>query len=157
VLFSVGNALAIVGAIIVVALALPIAYDAIARKAGHPTAWAFDLSLYLMVGLVYLSAAGGIHSGHHFRVGLLTDRVPILARASRYVDGFSVLLFGLALTVAGANLVATSYATNIRSTTLLAVPLYIPQMLLPFAGVALCLQAVGLLLAPDNKPDPPPA
>lgn len=147
----------IIGAVIVVALALPIAYDALARKAGHPTNWAFDLSLYLMVALVYLSAAGGIHSGHHFRVGLLTDRVPILARASRYVDGLSVLLFGLALTVAGTNLVVTSYATNIRSTTLLAVPLYIPQMLLPIAGVAFCLQSIGLLLAPDNRSDPPPA
>jgi TRAP-type C4-dicarboxylate transport system permease small subunit len=136
-----------------VLLAFPIAYDALARKAGHPTAWAFDLSLYLMVALVYLSVAGGIHSGHHFRVGLLTDRVQFLARASRYVDGISILLFGLALTIAGANLVATSYATNIRSTTLLSVPLYIPQILLPFAGIALCLQAIGVLLSPESEPE----
>lgn len=152
-MFFVGNALAIAGAIIVVLLAFPIAFDAIARKAGHPTTWAFDLSLYLMVALVYLSVAGGIHSGHHFRVGLLADRVPILARASRYVDGISVLLFGVALAVAGTNLVATSYATNIRSMTLLAVPLYIPQILLPIAGIALCLQAIGVLLSPERRPD----
>jgi TRAP-type C4-dicarboxylate transport system permease small subunit len=151
-MFFVGNALAIAGAFIVVLLAFPIAFDAIARKAGHPTTWAFDLSLYLMVALVYLSVAGGIHSGHHFRVGLLTDRVPVLARASRYVDGISVLLFGLALTIAGANLVATSYATDIRSTTLLAVPLYIPQILLPIAGIVLCLQAIGLVLTPETEP-----
>ncbi|MGH7714516.1 MAG: TRAP transporter small permease subunit [Vulcanimicrobiaceae bacterium] len=135
-------------------LAFPIAFDALARKAGHPTAWAFDLSLYLMVAVVYLSVAGGIHSGHHFRVGLLTDRVKLLARASRYVDGISVLLFGLALAIAGANLVATSYATNIRSTTLLSVPLYIPQLLLPFAGITLCLQGIGVLLSPESEPEP---
>lgn len=137
--------LAYVSGALLILLSLPIAYDALARKAGHPTLWAFDISLYIMVAIIYVGVADGIRTGTHFRVHLLIERAPPgLANLLEYVDLAFVFAFGVVLTLAAGGLVRTSYTTHLLSTTLLAVPLFIPQVTLLVGGASLAIEAVAL-------------
>ena len=139
--------LSYVSGALLILLSLPIAYDALARKAGHPTLWAFDISLYIMVAIIYVGVADGIRTGTHFRVHLLIERAPPrFAELLEFVDLAFVFAFGIVLTLAAGGLVRTSYSTHLLSTTLLAVPLFIPQITLLIGGVSLALEAVALAI-----------
>jgi TRAP-type C4-dicarboxylate transport system permease small subunit len=150
---NVAHALSQLSGWLLIVLSLPIAFDVIARKLGHPTAWAFDVSLYLMVTIVYIGIADGIRTGVHFRVHLLLDRLPAIRP---FLDGLDLVLifaFGAALAWAGADLAWTSYTTNLVSTTLLHVPMFIPQLVLPIGGLSLALQALALAIVRPTAPD----
>ena len=149
---NVAEKLAYVSGALLILLSLPMAYDALARKAGHPTLWAFDISLYIMVALIYVGVADGIRTGTHFRVHILIERLPRLAGLFEYVDLFFVFAFGMVLTLAAGGLVFTSYTTHLLSTTLLAVPLFIPQITLLIGGVTLTLEAVALAIRRLTEP-----
>lgn len=151
--------LALVSGVLLIVLSLPIAFDALARKAGHPTLWAFDISLYIMVAIIYVGVADGIRTGSHFRVHLLIEHAPVrLANLLEFVDLAFVFAFGVVLTLAAGGLVRTSFITHLLSTTLLAVPLFIPQITLLVGGISLTLEAVALairrLLAPYEASTP---
>jgi C4-dicarboxylate transporter DctQ subunit len=151
--------LSYVSGALLILLSLPIAYDSLARKSGHPTLWAFDISLYIMVSVIYVGVADGIRTGAHFRVHLLIERAPPkLAELLEFVDLAFVFAFGIVLTLAAGGLVHTSYSTHLLSTTLLAVPLFIPQITLLIGGVSLALEAVALavkrLTTPGGGPLP---
>lgn len=148
---DIAHALAQLSGWCLIALSLPIAFDVIARKFGHPTAWAFDVSLYLMVTIVYIGVADGIRTGVHFRVHLLIDRMPALRPVINSLDLVLVFLLGAGLTWAGGDLAWTSYTTHLVSTTLLHVPMFLPQLVLPIGGLSLALQAVALAIV---RPQP---
>jgi C4-dicarboxylate transporter DctQ subunit len=144
-LFAAGSGLAVLATAVLLLLPVPIVYDSLGRKIGHPTTWAFDISLYLMVALVYFGVAHGLETGAHFRVHLIIDRLPPLARAAAdYLDVALTFAFGVVLFTAGGLLALTSFTTHLRSTTLLETPLWIPQVLLPIGGIAIVLEAVAL-------------
>lgn len=136
-----------------IALSLPIAFDVIARKLGHPTAWAFDVSLYLMVTIVYIGVADGIRTGVHFRVHVLIDRMPKLRPLLDGLDLLLVFLLGAGLTWAGGDLAWTSYSTHLVSTTLLHVPMFLPQLVLPIGGASLALEALALAIVRPRTAD----
>jgi TRAP-type C4-dicarboxylate transport system permease small subunit len=142
--------LALASAVVLIALSLPIAYDVVGRKLSHPTSWAFDVSLYLMVTLVYLATAHAIRTGNHFRVHIVMDRFPRFRRWFDLFDYLCIFIFGVLLAVAGGGLAWTSFTTHLTSTTLLATPMFLPQLALPIGGIALALEAIALAF--DPKP-----
>ena len=142
--------LALASAVVLIALSLPIAYDVAGRKLSHPTSWAFDVSLYLMVTLVYLATAHAIRTGNHFRVHIVMDRFPRFRRWFDLFDYLCIFIFGVLLAVAGGGLAWTSFTTHLTSTTVLATPMFLPQLALPIGGIALALEAIALAI--DPKP-----
>lgn len=153
-----GAGLANLSALVLYALPLVIAADVLLRKSGRSTIWGFDVSLYLMVWLVYLGMADGLRTGSHFRVHLIIDRFPKVRPMIDLFDYFVIFLFGATLAFAGSQLVWTSYTTGLRSTTLLQTPLWIPELVLPIGGIALALDAIALaIVGPHHHPqDVPP-
>ncbi len=133
-------------------LPLPILYDVAARTAGKPTDWAFEYTLYALIGGGFLANAFACKHGSHFRVTTLLNLFP---SAKKMLDRFAyvaMLGFSGIVTVAGALLVAYSFGNDIHSSSLLGIPLYLPQVLIPIGSGALFLQTLAFLLR-DEFPE----
>ncbi len=133
-------------------LPLPILYDVVARSAGQPTDWAFEYTLYALIGAGFLANAWACKHGSHFRVTTLLNMFP---NGKKALDRFAYLVmlaFSAIVTVAGAMLASYSFSNDIHASSLLGTPLYIPQALIPLGAGALFLQTLALLLR-DEYPE----
>jgi C4-dicarboxylate transporter DctQ subunit len=122
-------------------LAFPIIYDVVLRSAGHPTIWAFEITTYALIAGTFLANAHALRDGSHFRVTFLIDTFP---RLKPYLDRFALiasLLFGAVLAVSGFDFVQEAFVDNLRSPTLLHVPLYLPRLAIPLGAISLMVQA----------------
>jgi hypothetical protein len=72
----VGKAMNAVSIFLMVALCIPIAYEAIARSLGAPTTWVFEITLYAFIFLGFLGNTLAVQSGAHFRVTVMRDLFP---------------------------------------------------------------------------------
>jgi C4-dicarboxylate transporter DctQ subunit len=145
-----------VGIVLVGLLAFPVAYDAVARFLGHPTIWVFETTLYALIAAGFLTNGLALSTGSHFRITLLSQLFPGARRWLDRVAMFVTLVFAIAFTYASAQFVVYSFQFDIRSNTLLSIPQFLPQLALPVGGIALALQALGLLLT-DQMPTDVPA
>jgi len=134
-------------------LPLPILYDVVARTVGHPTDWAFEYTLYALIGAGFLANAWACRHGSHFRVTTLVNLFPGMKKAFDRFAYLVMLVFSALVTVAGAMLVADSFSNDIHAASLLGTPLYLPQALIPLGAGALCMQTLALLLR-DTYPEP---
>lgn len=144
---KIGDLLGCVSAAIIMLLAIPVVYDAVARDVGHPTTWGFEVTLYALITGAFLANAQALKHGNHFRVRFLISLFP---QAGKYLDTLAwvaTLAFGAIVAVSGAMFAAYSYANDIHAPTLLATPLYIPQAMIPLGGLALTLQSAAHLLS----------
>lgn len=153
---ALGLAMAHVATVIVILLAAPVVYEAIARDAGHPTIWAFEVTLYAFVTGAFLANAYALKRGNHFRVTILMKLFPRLENALNKFSLAATALFGLVMIVAGSMFVHYSFTFGLQSSTLLSVPLYLPQLTIPLGGLALMCQAIAMLIlgeTPDESAD----
>jgi TRAP-type C4-dicarboxylate transport system permease small subunit len=154
----VGTGLA--AALLLVSLAL-VAWSVMMRYfLNQPIPWVDELVGYLLVGLVMLAAADALRRGEHISVDLLTDRLgPRGRRLTAAAGQLAVLVAGLALLIGGWQTAAFSKLLGIYSTGYLAVPVYLPQLLIPLGGLLLAVAAaVGLLrMATGQSPTSGPA
>lgn len=146
----VGQIMSVVAIAVVAALAFPIFYDALARKAGIPTTWVFEASQYALITGVFLANAYALKHGNHFRVQLLFSVFPRLRRAFDDLALAVTLAFGAIIALGGGMLVHYSYVNGIRSASIFDIPLYIPQTMIPLGGLALVLQAAALLILRES-------
>lgn len=135
---------------VVAALTFPIFYDALARKAGYPTTWVFDVSQYALIAAVFLANAHALKNGNHFRVQVLLSVFPRLRRALDDLALTVTLAFGAIIAVGGGMLVHYSFVNGIRSASIFDIPLYIPQAMIPLGGLALALQATAMLILRES-------
>ena len=146
----VGQVMSVVAVTIVGVLAFPIFYDALARKAGAPTTWVFEMSQYALIAGAFLANAYALKHGNHFRVQLLHSALPRLRRALDDLSLAVTLLFGVIIAYGGGVLAHYSYVNGVRSASILDIPLYVPQAMIPLGGVLLVLQAGALLLLRES-------
>jgi len=145
-----GQAMGFAAVVVVAVLAFPIFYDAMARKAGAPTIWVFEVSQYALITGVFLANAYALKHGNHFRVELLTGMLP---RQRRHFDDLALAVtgaFGVIVTAGGAMLAHYSYVNDIHSASLLNIPMFIPQSTVPLGGLALTLQAAAMLILRES-------
>lgn len=72
--------------------------------------WAEQAALLLMIWYVFIAAAAGVREGFHIRISVIAESLP--ARPRRWVRLLThllVLLFGIAMTVFGAQLAAATW------------------------------------------------
>lgn len=136
-----------VSVVLVALLALPIAYDALMRMAGHPTIWAFQITLYAFIAAGFLANPAAMKSGAHFRITILHQLFPRLRRALNIFAMLMTLFFSLVLIGAGAYFAHYSWSNDIVSAALFEVPMWVPQLALPLGGLGLFLQTLALMLA----------
>ncbi len=115
-----------------------VTYEIVMRYVfGRPTLWAHDVSVYALLWFAFLGLAPAERGGHHIRVDLFYRRLPPAAR--RWTGlGMHLLLaaFAALATWSGAEMVAQSVRFGRSSLSLLAVPMWVPQLSLP-VGMAL--------------------
>ena len=130
----------------------------------QPAAWVDELVGYLLVACVMLAAADALLQGEHLAVDLLTERLGARGRRLTLRAGLvAVALCGVLLTVEGWDMVGFSRMVGLKSNGYMAVPMWIPQLLIPIGALLLLLAAIVALHAaargetgqPDATPHPP--
>lgn len=143
---SVGRLFGWLAVIIVSLLAFPMIYDVAMRTAGHPTIWAYELTVYALVTATFLANADALREGRHFRVtALLKGSRRRVLFFDRVANG-ATLAFGLILVAAGCEFVHMAYVRDQHSATLLFVPLYYPRAAVPLGALGLTAQALANLM-----------
>lgn len=132
-------------------LPMPVLYEIIMDQLRNPPSWVFETTGYAIIMIAFAASGHGLGTGHHFRVTLLPDRFPALARPLARLSAVLQLAFGLVLLSAGLQQVMTDYAQGLRSDTLLAVPQFLPQMAFPIGGIVIALQGLAQLVAPPAE------
>lgn len=136
-----------INALIIAAMALAVTYEVGCRYLlGRPTIWVNETSSYMLVAVAFLGAAWTLKIDAHVRMELLLETGSMAAR--KFSDLAMFLVTGavaLALTWTGWNMTLANYMFDWRASTLLATPLWIPQLLIPLGSAVLLLQClVGL-------------
>lgn len=116
-------------------------YEVVSRAFfGKPTIWATELSIYAIIGSCFLGGAYAVRTYSHITVDLLINAVndywkTVLA----YVSNLLGLVYSIIFTIYGFLHVANTYKLGITSTSLLRIPMYLPELLLPVGGVLLMI------------------
>lgn len=141
-----------IGAIALSILPLIVFYDVVARYLFNaPTIWATEVSIYILQMLVFLPMGVLVSEGAHVRSTLLLDRISSHGRYVLQRFGLIVIvIFAVFVIKLGWQLTIHAWSQSQTSATLLAVPLWIPNSLIPIGGVLLLISAVGSLLCPVN-------
>ncbi|WP_075620079.1 TRAP transporter small permease [Paenisporosarcina indica] len=105
-----------------------------------PTIWATELSIYAIIASCYLGSAYAVRTYAHITVDLLinnvNDRIKTLLA---YLSNAMGLVFSIIFTYYGFHHVMNTMELDITSASLLRVPMYLPEMVLPVGGVLLCM------------------
>jgi TRAP-type C4-dicarboxylate transport system permease small subunit len=128
-----------------------VVYEVVMNQLSNPPSWVFETASYTIIILAFAASGYGLSTGHHFRVSLLPEHFPALARPLARLSAVLQIAFGLILLFAGIEQVITDYVQGLTSDTLLAVPQYLPQMAFPIGGLVIALQGVAHLLVPQPE------
>ncbi|MES1926063.1 hypothetical protein T31B1_12114 [Salinisphaera sp. T31B1] len=141
------------------AMALGIVAEIVARNLFDYSFMSVDeISGYLLVAVMFLGLVVAIHDNALFRVELVTDRLSV---RHRYVFDLALSLvfigFLLVLAYQCFLLAKDSFDGGYTAPTLLATPLYLPQMLIPLgltaSAVLLGLRVLRLFVEPGAASD----
>jgi len=122
----------------------------------EPVPWVDELVGYLLVASVMLAAADALLEGEHIAVDIVTERLSARGRWWSALLGFLAVAASAALlTVEGWDMVAFSRMVDLKSNGYMAVPMWVPQLLVP-AGAALmgvaAVVAFGIAWRDRNAP-----
>jgi TRAP-type C4-dicarboxylate transport system permease small subunit len=121
-----------------------------------PVAWTDELVGYLLVASVMLAAAEALFGGEHISVDIVTERLGPRGKRLAYLVGLAaVAASGVLLIVEGVGMVRFSRQVGLRSNGDLAVPLWIPQSLVPIGALLLLLAALAAFVGAWRGDAPP--
>ncbi|MDW0117692.1 TRAP transporter small permease [Sporosarcina thermotolerans] len=130
----------IAGVLILITTAMTF-YEVVSRSFFHkPTSWATELSIYAIIGSCFLGSAYAVRTYSHITVDILINNVndrfkTILA----YLTNSLGLVFSIIFTLYSYLHVIKTFNLGVTSASLLRIPMYIPESLLVFGGVLLCI------------------
>lgn len=136
-----------INAVIIVIMAVAVTYEVVGRYLfGRATIWVTETSSYMLVAVAFLGAAWTLRLDGHIRMELLIETGGL---AGRKISDFAMFFVGAAIALAllwtGWNMTVANYNFGWRSSTLMATPLWIPQLLIPLGSLMLLMQClVGL-------------
>jgi C4-dicarboxylate transporter, DctQ subunit len=130
-------------AALTLAMAVILVYEVVARTVFNaPTIWVQEVAVYMLLALAFIGLAATSHVDEHVRVDLLTRKLNARVRQvleiliCAAVAGFAcIALWG------GWDMALQSFRFGRRSLTLLSVPQWLPQLLLP-VGMGLFVLAL---------------
>jgi TRAP-type transport system small permease protein len=134
---------AALAAVMLWALAILIFGDIVLRALGVPILWSNEVSVYLLIALVYLGIGNTYDHDGHFAILLLVDKLPRKGRLGVELATVSLsLLFAILLTIGGIGLVQFAHSMSMKSPTLLHMPLVFPYACVVVGGVSLSLSLI---------------
>lgn len=140
-------------------MGVAVAYEILARTVlGEPTVWSQEISIYLLIAVAFLGLAPTLASDEHIRIDLFTRRLGSrVSRALRAAAMLAIATYAAVAAYGGIEIVRHSVRFGRRSLTLLGVPVWIPQMLVPIGMALLCLVALAGFWALLTGEEPPGA
>jgi C4-dicarboxylate transporter DctQ subunit len=144
----------VLSAIAIIASMFLIAYSVVMRYfLNQPVSWVDEFVGYLLVASVMLAAADALRQGEHIAVDILTERLSLSGRRITALAGFvAVALAAALLTVEGVDMVEFSHMVGLLSNGTLAVPMWIPQVVVPIgAGLMGVAAIVGFVQLARGK------
>lgn len=119
-------------------------YEVVSRSFfGSPTTWATELSIYAIIGSCFLGGAFAVRTYSHIAVDLLVNAVnDFWKTVLAYISNVLGLLFSVIFTIYGFAHVANTFKLGTTSTSLLRIPMYLPELLLPVGGILLIIAFV---------------
>lgn len=133
---------------LILLLPLPVLYEVIADQLDQPPIWVFETTGYAIIMIAFAASGYGLGTGHHFKIGLLAQRFPKLAAPLAILSGLLEATFGLILVIAGWMQAYGALEQDMRSDTLLAVPLFWPMLAFPIGGLVILLQGIANIFKP---------
>lgn len=147
-LTSISRWICYLGVALILILPIPVLYEVIADQLEQPPIWVFETTGYTIIMIAFLASGYGLSTGHHFKVDLLAQRFPALAGPLAVTSGILEAAFGLVLGISGSMQAYGAFEQDMRSDTLLAVPLVWPMLAFPIGGLAIFLQGLSHILRP---------
>ena len=112
-----------------------------------PTIWATELSIYSIIGSCFFGSAYAIRAYSHITVDLLINNVNDgIKTMLAYISNSLGLVFSIIFTVYSLFHLIDVYQLQSTSTSLLRIPMYIPNSLLFFGGILMCIAFVLQLI-----------
>jgi TRAP-type C4-dicarboxylate transport system permease small subunit len=142
------------GVFLILILPLPVLYEVVADQFEQPPVWVFETTGYLIIMIAFAASGYGLSTGHHFRVALLSEKFPALAKPLAKLSGILEALFGLVLLIAGVMQSYGAFEQDLRSDTLLQVPQFWPMLAFPIGGLAIFLQGLAHIIVEPRTSGP---
>ena len=102
-----------------------------------------QIAVFLIAWSVFFGAAFGVARNIHVRVDVLQMLMPPRVRlASELIGWTGALLFSIALVISGWVLVEETHLLGDMTMGLLRIPMWIPQLVMPIAGLLLSVRIV---------------
>ena len=136
------NAVGVIAAWAFFAVGVMIGVEVVARYIFNaPTTWAEEMSRFLQIWATYLAAAYVLKNRDMIRVGLIDERVGTAARRALDLFALAVIaVFAAVAIVFGIEIVADSVHFGRRTSTMMAVPLWMTESAIPIGGGLLLVQ-----------------
>lgn len=131
---------------LILLLPLPILYEVVADQLEQPPIWVFETTGYAIIMIAFAASGYGLSTGHHFRISLIADHFPALAKPLDVLSAVLETAFGFILLFAGSLQSYGAFEQDLRSDTLLQVPQGWPLLAFPIGGLAILLQGLAHLL-----------
>ena len=138
----------LVCALAILGMAVTVSFEIIARYFfDAPTTWSQEISVYLLIALALLGLAPTLSADEHIRIDLLTLRLPVaLQRWLRITALAAIAVYAAIAAYGGYEMVRQSLRFGRRSLTLLEIPVWIPQLLIPIGmGLLAATAVVGIV------------
>lgn len=130
-------------AVLLWALVILIFGDIVLRALGVPILWSNEVSVYLLIALVYLGIGNTYDHDGHFAILLVVEKLPRRGRLGVELATVSLsLAFAVLLTIGGIGLVQFAHSMSMKSPTLLHMPLVVPYACVIVGGLSLSLSLI---------------
>jgi len=148
-LASVNRATTLVCEIVLIIMMMLIIAEVIARSFFSTSLQFVDeYASYALVWVTYLGISVALHDGALFSVELVTDRLSTRVRAALQVAWDILgLWFSVTMCWQGVRQVMSSYERDMVAPTVLATPLWIPQIVMPIGSALLVLVLAAVTVA----------
>jgi C4-dicarboxylate transporter DctQ subunit len=147
--------LALAASALLASLALIVYSVAMRYFVNRPQAWVDEAVGYLLVASVMLAAAAALRDGEHICVDIVTEKLSSTGRrVIAFAGTIAVGVTAALLVVEGYGTVEFSRMVDLRSNGYLALPLWVPQLLIPIGAALLGLAAIAALIEPRTRPAP---
>ena len=142
------------GAFAIVIISATILWEVISRYViGASTIWVTEVAGYLLAAFSFLGLGHVYRINGHVRMSALLDALkPSNAYFLYLLTDIIVAFFGLVLVWQTGQLAFDAYSFNWKSSTLLEVPLYIPQFAMTLGAIVFVLEVVrtAILRSPND-------
>lgn len=133
----------IAGILILIATVMTF-YEVVSRSFFHkPTVWATELSIYAIIGSCFLGSAFAVRTYSHITVDLLINAVnDRMKTVLAYITNTLGLVFSVIFMIYSILHTMKTYELGVTSSSLLRIPMYLPELFLPVGGALLCIAFV---------------